>query len=158
MKKISLILVAIVALVSACKYEEGPNISFRSKEARLVGKWAISTIEINGVAQGVNPSDRIVFEKDGVGKRFNTTEDATDLGSEAIPEEFVWEFSDDKTALITRDYEYDIDFINGQFVYTRGNLETVSTTATIVRLANEELIFTSTVSGTTSRITLSPVN
>jgi hypothetical protein len=47
-------LVAIVSLstLSACrKYEEGPNISFRSKKARITNNWRVGSAEVNGVEE-----------------------------------------------------------------------------------------------------------
>ncbi len=59
MKKNILILsvVAFIAVgfASCSKYEEGPNISFRSKEARLTNNWGIESVTINGVEQAETP-------------------------------------------------------------------------------------------------------
>ena len=48
-----LLTIIIVALTfSECKkYEEGPRISFRSKEKRVEGEWDVSTFTINGENQ-----------------------------------------------------------------------------------------------------------
>jgi hypothetical protein len=35
---------------SACKYEEGPFISLRSKEKRLIGLWELNELKINDVS------------------------------------------------------------------------------------------------------------
>lgn len=52
---ILLILLPLVAFVSCRKYEEGPNISFRSKEARLTNNWGIESVSINGVNFSQDP-------------------------------------------------------------------------------------------------------
>lgn len=47
----------LVALgfTSCRKYEEGPNISFRTKEARVTNNWRIESALVNGVEQGNDP-------------------------------------------------------------------------------------------------------
>lgn len=42
-------------LNSCRKYEEGPNISFRSKEARVTNNWKIESALVNGVERGNDP-------------------------------------------------------------------------------------------------------
>ena len=51
------ILLAIVAVsFNSCrKYEEGPNISFRSKEARVTNNWRIESAIVNGTEEANNP-------------------------------------------------------------------------------------------------------
>ena len=39
---------ALIILLSACKYEEGPFISFTSVEKRIRGAWSVSTVYKNG--------------------------------------------------------------------------------------------------------------
>lgn len=48
MKKITLFIVTVL-LFASCRYEEGPGISFRSPEYRLIGYWQLLLIEKNGV-------------------------------------------------------------------------------------------------------------
>jgi hypothetical protein len=49
MKKLLIILIALVTILSGCRYKEGPLISFRSVEKRLTGKWQIVGLTSNGV-------------------------------------------------------------------------------------------------------------
>lgn len=42
MKNIIIVLIALIALISCKKYDEGPLISFRSKVNRLTGKWKMT--------------------------------------------------------------------------------------------------------------------
>ncbi|MBO4645690.1 MAG: hypothetical protein J5642_04165 [Bacteroidales bacterium] len=50
MKKIAIfVLCAVAALtIASCRYDEGPYISFRSPETRLVGYWKLSKVVLNG--------------------------------------------------------------------------------------------------------------
>ncbi|MBC7426849.1 MAG: hypothetical protein H7321_09970 [Bacteroidia bacterium] len=48
MKKNILLLVVLIGLVlTGCKYEDGPGISFRSKRDRLANEWEIKDFKIN---------------------------------------------------------------------------------------------------------------
>ena len=49
-KKISLYVVAALLAVTAvsCRYEEGPFLSFRNPEDRLVGYWKLNHVFLNG--------------------------------------------------------------------------------------------------------------
>jgi hypothetical protein len=47
---IFLSLISIIVFFSACKYEEGPFISLRSKEKRLIGLWELNELKINDVS------------------------------------------------------------------------------------------------------------
>lgn len=50
MKKIVLyfLFVAVAAIFVSCKYEEGPFISFRDAEERIVGYWKLADVYVNG--------------------------------------------------------------------------------------------------------------
>lgn len=48
-KKI-LVFVILFALIGACRYEDGPLISLRYAETRLVGTWRVTGFEKNGVS------------------------------------------------------------------------------------------------------------
>ncbi|MBA4319099.1 MAG: hypothetical protein C0412_11930 [Flavobacterium sp.] len=39
----------ILLLFAACKYEDGPVVSLRSKEKRLLGDWSVMSLTIDGV-------------------------------------------------------------------------------------------------------------
>ncbi len=50
MKKAStLLLLGIMLLLAGCKYEDGPLLSIRSKDARVVNTWVPEKADINGV-------------------------------------------------------------------------------------------------------------
>jgi hypothetical protein len=48
MKKLILILIVLTAIISGCKYEDGPFISFRSVENRLYGMHNLTKYTVNG--------------------------------------------------------------------------------------------------------------
>ncbi len=53
---LSIAIFAIVSLASSCrKYEEGPNISLRSKKQRLTNNWGLEVVLINGVDVAKDP-------------------------------------------------------------------------------------------------------
>ena len=72
MKKLSTIFVLtlVITLIGCSKYEDGPAISLRSKKARLVNKWKLEKIYLDGkeqLVQGIPPSEADVwveFKKD----------------------------------------------------------------------------------------------
>ena len=51
MKKLALFCIVLSAVLSGCKYDEGPIISFREAEARRVGVWELGKVYKNGVLQ-----------------------------------------------------------------------------------------------------------
>lgn len=59
MKKILFVLsVALVGAltISSCrKYEEGPNISLRKKEARVTNNWRVESAQLNGTEVSADP-------------------------------------------------------------------------------------------------------
>lgn len=145
MKKLTLILLAIVALVSACsKYEEGPGLSLLSKKARLAGTWKITDYIDNGQPVIIDETDdlfyeRLVFEKDGTGKSYYIGASSGEQGSEQNPYVLQWEFENDNEDLrITDTYNESI------IIYK------------IIRLANKEVILQYTDDEDTYRITLEP--
>lgn len=135
MKKISLVLVALVVLATACsKYDEG-GLSLRSRAARLANTWNVANTQINGVTLPSINNEVIVFEKDGTGKRYETDEPANELGSLQIPIEFVWEFVDDDTKIKITEYEYD----NNNGTYVKGDLDDESDVLQIIKLTEKEV-------------------
>ncbi len=48
MKKSILTIIGLLLLLSGCKYEEGPFLSFTSAEKRLRGVWSVSNVYKNG--------------------------------------------------------------------------------------------------------------
>jgi hypothetical protein len=91
MKKLStiFILTLVITLIGCSKYEDGPAISLRSKKARLVNKWKLEKLLIDGIESGVqgqfppNLDIWLEFKKD------DTFENFWDTNGK-------WKFSDSK--------------------------------------------------------------
>jgi len=91
MKKLATIfvLISIVILNGCSKYEDGPVFSLRSKKARLVNKWKLEKLLIDGIESGVqgqyppNLDVWVEFKKDDTFENF--------WGSNGK-----WEFNDSK--------------------------------------------------------------
>jgi hypothetical protein len=123
MKK-SIQLISILALVASsclfsCKYEEGPNLSLRTKKARLSGTWNVDKItedDGNIITPTSNYSLTYEFDKDGTG--------SYELEVLGIKNEtkLEWEFVDQKKKL-------KIDYADGNTI-----------TPLILRLTNDEFI------------------
>jgi len=47
--KLIYIYLIFIVLLSCKKYEDGPLVSFRSKQARIVGRWELDKVIVNGV-------------------------------------------------------------------------------------------------------------
>lgn len=67
-KKILPIILIIGALAGCKKYEEGPSLSFRSREARVANTWKVASYTINGtdntsVLANINYLE--TYDKDG---------------------------------------------------------------------------------------------
>jgi hypothetical protein len=111
MKKIislSTLFVAVMILFSSCgKYEEGPAISLKSKEARVAGTYQIVDVYKNGeqnndteLILGLMALVETTFEKDGTGEMSsNYTIDGTEYSS---TQDLEWMFSEDETKLLVR--------------------------------------------------------
>jgi len=69
MKKLFIIsIVAVFALSSCGKYDDGPAFSLASKKSRVVNTWKIDKEFINGTEQTLTADDKddyIEFKKDG---------------------------------------------------------------------------------------------
>lgn len=80
---------------SCKKYEEGPLISFKSAEKRIVGNYIVDKYLINGkeislVEQGISEY-RVVYNVDGTGKSYITMNDYLQ------ETDFEWELNKKKT-------------------------------------------------------------
>lgn len=53
-------------VLSACKYEEGPLISLKSRDTRLMRSWQLESKEINGVNQVIDNIEVLTFSKFGL--------------------------------------------------------------------------------------------
>lgn len=121
----SKILVAVIAIafvaVSCGKYEEGPKLSLASKTSRLVNIWKLDAAFLNGTEQTLTDDDKddyMEYKKDG-GLTITWVS-----GTSSMSFDGTWEFSDDKTQIITS--------------FTMGSTTSKDTT-TILRLKSGEL-------------------
>ena len=81
---------------TSCKYEDGPNISLRSKKARLTGEWEVKFIDGAGMI-GNDMEITLKFDKDG-DLEFNQT--YSDYGnSYTYSQKGEWEWEDGKQSL-----------------------------------------------------------
>jgi len=80
---------------SSCKYEDGPNISLRTKKARLTGEW--EAISIDGETLGKDFEVTIEFDKDG---DFTGTSKFSYYGySQSYSSKGEWEWIDGKAGI-----------------------------------------------------------
>lgn len=90
---------ALLLLLASCgKYEEGPNISFRSKKARIANDWVLDEMYINGELQNLSAESRSIIyslTKDGKIKT-----QVSFLG-QLLEATGNWEFYDNKEELKT---------------------------------------------------------
>ncbi len=119
-KTIPLLMMAAIFILPACnKYEDGPGISLRSKKSRLVGKWQLDELEVDGTDYTADINRwEIEFKKDGTFEQSIQIE-----GFQTSNIEGEWEFSNDKT-------EVEITYDDGD-----------KTDLNITRLKNDELWF-----------------
>ncbi len=122
MKNLCVILIiAIFALSSCGKYEDGPAFSLASKKSRLVNVWQLDRSFHNGVEIQLTADDKddyIEYTKDNKVKATWVTQ------GQSLTLEGTWEFDDKKENIITT------FTIMGQ---------TVKDTARILRLKSNEL-------------------
>jgi hypothetical protein len=51
----ALIIVTVLSFLSCRKYEDGPNVSFRTKKARITNNWRIESVLYNGDDVSADP-------------------------------------------------------------------------------------------------------
>jgi hypothetical protein len=91
MKKILLPILIIIISLSGCYYEDGPIISLRTPENRLVNKWKYQNFTINGQDQMSSYKNSWVeFKKDKTAEFYQDT---------SYTFTAAWEFSDDYQTL-----------------------------------------------------------
>lgn len=144
MKKI-LLLTIIASMFFACKkYEDGPTISLRTKEKRLVGKWELTESNIDSITQVAEIV--IEFEDDGTASLtpFIKTNSPISIGGNiSMNAEWKWTYKkegiqmsvDTKSItdlLIGFDIPFDIDPSYLQMIQSEYEFE-------IMRLTNKEL-------------------
>lgn len=65
MKTFNTLAILFLLVFTACKYEEGPMISLKSRDKRLVRSWQLQAKEINGVKQTIDYVEVLTFGKFG---------------------------------------------------------------------------------------------
>jgi hypothetical protein len=119
--------------LSGCYYDDGPVISLRTPEARLVNKWKYQKFTQNGMdITSTYAHSWAEFKKD---KNASFYDDATDYSYYGT-----WEFSDDFKTLY-------IDYIDDS-----SNVWSVD--YTILKLRNKEIWMTTDMGSVTQRIEL----
>jgi len=104
MKKTAIYLVLILSILTGCKkYDEGPAISLRSKEARLCREWKLERATMNNeeMESATNDAGIIEYKKDG--SVIITFNDAN-LGELIYHAQ--WQFVEDKEYLEVSEMEY----------------------------------------------------
>ncbi len=95
----NLIFFAITLLIASCgKYDEGPDISLRTKKARLLGTWQLSSLFMNGTLQPISPNSYTNLE---IKKNKDTfTINSYDASTQQYNVQFgEWEFVEKKERL-----------------------------------------------------------
>lgn len=110
-----LVLLFIVAgSLNACrKYEEGPNVSLRSKKARVTNNWRIESAQLEGTEVSLDPlwaKQKHYMYKDG--KYVITIVDPITLEARNLVGTWVLYDHDTKIALTTKNFSGNIDSVN----------------------------------------------
>ena len=104
----------ILATISSCrKYEEGPNISLRTKKARITNNWKYESAQVNGNEVSLDPyyaKQKHYFYRDG--KYIQTIIDPVTL--EACNLQGTWSLYDHdrKISITTKNFSGNIDSTN----------------------------------------------
>ncbi len=97
--------------VSSCrKYEEGPNISLRTKKARVTNNWKYESAQVDGVEVSLNPyyaKQKHYFYRDG--KYIQTIIDPITLEARNLQGTWVLYDHDKKIAITTKNFSGNID-------------------------------------------------
>ncbi len=124
MKKLTLIILLAITF-SACRYEEGPKVSFNSVKNRLVGEWAIDAVLINDADKTSDYTNGFVNYKLTIQKDGNYTLFYRPFNLIDYTESGVWILSDDKLKIT--------------FTQNKGNNPGNKATWDIKRLKNNSL-------------------
>jgi hypothetical protein len=105
-----LVLMVSGSMTSCRKYEEGPNISLRTKRARVTNNWKIESAQVDGIEKSFDPywaKQKHYMYSDG--KYIVTIIDPVTL--EARNVQGTWKLYDDdrKIALTTKNFSGNID-------------------------------------------------
>ena len=136
---------ALFAISGCKKYDEGPAISLRSKEARLCREWKVDKIQLNGDDVTGNDDYGITeYKKDG---SVTVSYDDPEFGP--IVYNAQWRFADNKDFLEVSEPEY-----NGKASFAKlppfikHTLESEWTSYEILRLTSKELFLKYEIVGT----------
>jgi len=144
-KRLVIVTLAIVALSSCKKYEEGPWLSLRSKTARITGNWSLTS----GFVQSSSTRDGIYRTeyKDGVSIDY-VTENDTSYSSKSTYDVSM-NIAKDGYAVIHTNYDGSTN--ENKFLWNwidvgskKGGLSLESDQFKIEKLTNKELILSST--------------
>jgi hypothetical protein len=103
MKKLSVLLIfalAIAFILPSCKYEEGPSVSFRSKTSRLVNKWKIEKVLINGYDVTVDYKETLTDLVLDIQDNGDAATTYVNSGDSTVTYTEQWEFNSDKTGVV----------------------------------------------------------
>jgi hypothetical protein len=117
MKKIlfalSVALVGALTISSCRKYEEGPNISLRKKEARVTNNWRVESAQLNGTEVSADPywtKQKHYMYRDG--KYIVTIINPVTLEAKNLQGTWTLYDNDRKLALTTKNFSGNIDSTN----------------------------------------------
>lgn len=91
MKKFSVIVLFFIVLFTACKYDEGPIISFRTYEKRISGNWEIEYAAVSGTEVAL-PVNKTLSLESGYTFRNNSPIVSRTLG--------IWSFNGSYTSVV----------------------------------------------------------
>ena len=133
MKKLTIYLVLLLMVVGACKkYDEGPLISLRTKEARLCREWKLDKYIVND--ETFDEVGKLVWkiEKNGI-IHLNIM-----VGSNEETSESEWRWADNKESLEIKSFGKKSGVISSLLNYKGSNYEAWSKFR-IMRLTSKEL-------------------
>lgn len=110
---ILVIVVASACLTSCRKYEEGPNVSFRTKAARVTNNWKIESALVNGTEVSQDPlwaKQKHYMYRDG--KYIMTIINPVTLEAKNLQGTWKLYDHDSKIALTTKNFSGNIDSTN----------------------------------------------
>ena len=110
---IAVTLFAVITITSCRKYEEGPGISLRKKEARVTNNWRIESAQLNGLEVSLDPlwaKQKHYMYRDG--KYIITIIDPVTLEARNLQGGWSLYDHDRKIALTTKNFSGNIDSTN----------------------------------------------
>lgn len=147
MKKTAIYLVLILLALTGCKkYEEGPAISLRSKEARLCQEWKTDNYLQNGESYIFFVEQYWNINKDGTMEMttiYDENDEATDTYS--------WRWVDNKESI---EIQFSVEKKNHAFYPLKSTKTNEWIKLNIKKLKNENLVFETEIEGADYRIEL----